>query len=112
MRLTDEEKAMLDGDMGSHVQWAIDHQIKIGNFFDAADMVPVSQAHMMADPEAFGAAGAAFMEAIASRRGVRLTPSCWPRSISFSRTPGAISPAVIAAVKTYRIRDVADKFAP
>ena len=59
MRLTDEEKAMLAGDMGSHVQWAMDHQIKIGNFFDATDMVPVSQAHMMADPESFGAAGAA-----------------------------------------------------
>ena len=65
MRLTDKEKAMLAGDMGPHVQWAIDHQIKIGKFFDATDMVPVSQAHMMADPESFGAAGAAFMEAIA-----------------------------------------------
>ena len=65
MRLTDEEKAMLAGDMGSHMQWAIDHQIKIGNFFDADDMVPVSQAHMMADPESFGDAGAAFMETIA-----------------------------------------------
>ena len=33
MRLTDEEEAMLTGDMGPHVQWAIDHQIKIGTFF-------------------------------------------------------------------------------
>ncbi|MEL0042930.1 MAG: hypothetical protein VW828_06150, partial [Candidatus Puniceispirillum sp.] len=37
--------------MGPAQQWAIDHQIKVGRFFDAIDMVPVSQAHMMADPE-------------------------------------------------------------
>jgi len=62
MNLTDEEKAMHDGAMGPAQQWAIDHQIKVGRFFDAIDMVPVSQAHMMADPESFGDAGVAFME--------------------------------------------------
>jgi len=62
MNLNDEEKAMLAGEMGSARQWAIDHQIKVGNFFDATDMVPVSQAHMMADPESVGEAGVDFME--------------------------------------------------
>ena len=65
MRLTDHEKAMLSGELGPNMQWAIDHQIKIGNFFDAVEMVPISQAHMMADPESFGDAGVEFMEAIA-----------------------------------------------
>ena len=34
--------------------------------FDAADMVPVSQAHMMADPESLGEAGVAFVEGLAT----------------------------------------------
>lgn len=65
MRLTDEEEAMLAGKMGKARQWAIDHQIKVGRMFDAEDLVPVSQAHMMGDPEAVGEAGADFLEGMA-----------------------------------------------
>ena len=65
MRLTDEEKAMQAGEMGKARQWAIDHQIKVGRMFDADDLVPVSQAHMMGDPEAVGEAGADFLEKMA-----------------------------------------------
>ena len=65
MRLNDEEKAMLAGEFGAAKKWAIDHQIKVGEFFDAEDMVAVSQAHMMADPESVGEAGVLFMEEIA-----------------------------------------------
>jgi predicted aconitase len=67
MKLNAEEQAMLAGDCGPAKQWAIDHQMKVGRFFDAVDMVPVSQAHMMADPESFGDAGVDFMEAIAGQ---------------------------------------------
>jgi predicted aconitase len=66
MRLTDEEKAMLAGEHGPARQWAIDHQLKVGRMFDAEDMVPVSQAHMMADPESLGEAGVAFVESFAA----------------------------------------------
>jgi len=31
------------------VQWAIEHQIKVGRYFGADDFVPVAQAHIMAD---------------------------------------------------------------
>src|SRR5271170_5778569 len=51
MRLTDEERAMLAGELGEPRRWAIAHQIAVGEFFDAADLVPVSQAHIMADTE-------------------------------------------------------------
>ncbi|MGE0705133.1 MAG: aconitase X, partial [Vicinamibacterales bacterium] len=51
MRLTAEEEAMLAGEMGEAKRWAIDHQIKVGRVFDAEDLVSVSQAHMMVDPE-------------------------------------------------------------
>ncbi|MBL6596228.1 MAG: aconitase X catalytic domain-containing protein [Candidatus Puniceispirillum sp.] len=69
MHLSDEEKAMLNGEFGKAKQWAIDHQIKVGEFFDAKDMVAVSQAHMMADPESVGNAGVDFMESIANDGG-------------------------------------------
>ena len=57
MKLNDKECAMRNGDFGPAQQWAINHQIQVGSFFDAIDMVPVSQAHMMADPESVGEAG-------------------------------------------------------
>jgi predicted aconitase len=65
MRLTDEEEAMLAGDAGEPRRWAMDHMLKVGGMFDAPDLVPVSQAHMMADPESLGEAGVAFLEGLA-----------------------------------------------
>ena len=57
MRLTAEESAMLAGEFGEPRRWAIAHQIAVGEFFDAADFVRVSQAHLMADTESLGEAG-------------------------------------------------------
>ena len=65
MQLNDEEKAMLAGDFGPAVTWALKHQLQVGRMFDAEDMVSVSQAHMMADPESLGEAGVAFTEKLA-----------------------------------------------
>ena len=72
MRLSDEEQAMLAGEMGPACRWAIDHQLQVGRMFDAADMVPVSQAHMMADPESLGDAGVGFVEGLV-KDGARVT---------------------------------------
>ena len=69
MRLTDEEQAMLAGEMGQAKRWAIDHQMQVGGMFNAADLVPVSQAHMMVDPESAGEAGVAFLERLAAQGG-------------------------------------------
>ncbi|MGI9426662.1 MAG: aconitase X [Hyphomicrobiaceae bacterium] len=65
MRLSHEEDAMLNGELGKARQWALEHQVQVGQMFDAADMVAVSQAHMMADPESIGEAGVVFMEGFA-----------------------------------------------
>ncbi|MEL6207966.1 MAG: aconitase X catalytic domain-containing protein [Pseudomonadota bacterium] len=65
MKLTDKELAMQAGAFGPACQWAIEHQTQVGRMFDAADMVEVSQAHMMADPESLGDAGVAFVETMA-----------------------------------------------
>ncbi|WP_334156156.1 aconitase X catalytic domain-containing protein [Agrobacterium pusense] len=64
MILTDEERAMLAGELGPVKRWAIDHMVQVGRMFDAADLVPVSQAHIMGDPEAVGEAGADLLESL------------------------------------------------
>ena len=69
MKLTDEEKAMLAGEMGEAKKWAIDHQMQVGGMFDAIDLVPVSQGHMMLDPESIGEAGVEFLEGLADAGG-------------------------------------------
>ena len=65
MRLTDEERAMLEGERGAARQWALRHQVEVGRMFDAQDMVPVAQAHMMADPESLGEVGVELFERLA-----------------------------------------------
>jgi len=45
MRLDDEERAMLAGEQGEPRRWATAQRIAVGDFLDAADLVPVSQAH-------------------------------------------------------------------
>lgn len=67
MKLRDEEKAMMAGEAGPAVKWAIEHQLQVGRMFDAEDMVSVSQAHMMADPESLGEAGVGFAEQLATQ---------------------------------------------
>ena len=56
---------MLAGEQGPVRQWAIRHQIAVGEFFDAPDLVPVGQAHIMADTESLGEAGVAWLEGLA-----------------------------------------------
>ena len=66
MKLPTECEAMLAGEMGPARQWAVEHQVQIGRMFDAEDMVKVSQAHMMADPESTGEAGVELVESFAA----------------------------------------------
>jgi predicted aconitase len=84
MRLSDEERAMHAGEMGEPRRWAIAHQIAVGEFFDAADLVPVSQTHIMADTESLSEAGVGFLEGLAAApaadRRVRVPTITDPRS--------------------------------
>jgi predicted aconitase len=88
MRLTSEEQAMLAGEMGAARKWAVEHQIQVGRMFDAMDMVQVSQAHMMADPESLGEAGVAFVERFAAlpenERRVAIPMITDPRGVDLS----------------------------
>jgi hypothetical protein len=88
MHLTDEERAMLAGAAGPARQWAIDHQMRVGRYLGAADFVPVSQAHIMADTESLGTAGVEWLERLASmpedQRGVRIPTITDPRGTDFA----------------------------
>ncbi|MFI5032032.1 MAG: aconitase X [Reyranellales bacterium] len=63
---------MLAGEPGPVRQWAIQHQMAVGAFFDAEDFVPVSQAHIMADTESLGDSGVDWLEALVAQPGARL----------------------------------------
>jgi predicted aconitase len=90
VRLTDEEQAMRAGDFGPLRQWAIEHQAKVGRYLGAADFVPVSQAHIMADTESLGEAGVAWLEGWAklpsAQRRVRIPTITDPRGTDFAAT--------------------------
>ncbi len=66
MKLAPEAEAMLAGEMGAARKWAVEHQLQVGRMFDARDLVEVSQAHMMADPESTGEAGVRLVEGFAA----------------------------------------------
>ncbi len=115
MRLNDEERAMLAGESGEPRRWAIAHQIAIGEFFDAPDLVPVSQAHIMADTESLGEAGVEFLERLAAlpdgERRVRVPTLTDPRGLDFSvykrlghsEAMAALEARTIAALKSFGV---------
>src|SRR5450432_548220 len=88
MRLTDEEESMRTGKLGPAVQWAIEHQVRVGSYLGAADFVPVSQAHIMADTESLGVAGVEWLERLAAlpeaQRHVRIPTITDPRGTDFA----------------------------
>jgi len=88
VRLNDEEQAMRAGEFGPATQWAIEHQIQVGRYLGAADFVPVSQAHIMADTESLGVAGVEWLEHWArlpeAQRRVRIPTITDPRGTDFA----------------------------
>jgi predicted aconitase len=79
---------MLAGETGPVRQWAIQHQMRVGSYLGAADFVPVSQAHIMADTESLGIAGVEWLERFAvlpeQHRRVRIPTITDPRGTDFA----------------------------
>jgi predicted aconitase len=89
MKLNDEEQEILAGKLGAAAQEAIRHQIKVGEFFDAENFVPVTQAHIMADTESLGEAGVRWLEGLAAatdgQSQVRVPTITDPRGTDFAK---------------------------
>ena len=88
MNLTAEEQALRAGEYGPAAQWAIEHQIKVGEYLGAADFVAVSSAHVMADTESLGLAGVEWVERLATQaagqRCLRVPTITDPRGTDFA----------------------------
>ena len=78
---------MLDGRHGYPRQWAMQQQLKVGQFFGAKDFVPVAQSHIMCDTESLGEAGIEHVEKLAEcskeHRNVLIPTVTDPRGIDF-----------------------------
>ena len=61
MRLTGEERRLLDGERGEAVAEALQGQLEVGQFFGAERLVPVTSVHMMGDIEVMGDGGLDFL---------------------------------------------------
>ena len=88
MNLTAEEQALRRGEFGEAAQWAIEHQIKVGDYLGARDFVAVTSAHVMADTESLGEAGVEWLEGLARlpahARRVRIFTITDPRGADFA----------------------------
>jgi hypothetical protein len=88
MKLNELEHEMQAGGHGPAVRSAIAHQVKVGGFFGAADFVPVTQAHIMADTESLGKAGVEWVESLTrgdARARVRVPTIMDPRGTDFAK---------------------------
>jgi len=88
MRLNDEEQDILAGKCGPVARLALQHQVKVGEFFGAEDFVPVTQAHIMADTESLGEAGVQWLEGLAdadAQARVRVPTITDPRGTDFAK---------------------------
>src|SRR5215472_2777077 len=89
MRLNDEEQDILAGKSGPVARQALEHQLKVGEFFGAENFVPVTQAHIMADTESLGEAGVRWLEGLAAagegQRRVRIPTITDPRGTDFAK---------------------------
>ena len=107
MRLSEDERAMLAGEQGPVRQWALRHQIDVAEFFDADDLVPVGQAHVMADTESLGEAGVAWLEGLAAapaaQRRVRIPTITDPRGLDFASYKRLKQTEAMAAIEARAI---------
>jgi predicted aconitase len=108
VRLSDEERAVLAGEHGRARQWALRHQIEVGDFFDAPNFVPVGQAHVMADTESLGEEGVRWLERLATlppdERRVRVPTITDPRGVDFATYKRLGQTDAMAAIEARAIR--------
>ena len=89
VKLNDEERAMLAGQLGEPRRLSMEHILEVGRFFDAEDLVEVSQVHLMADTESTGEAGLQYLEMLGTypegERRVRVPTVTDPLGCDFAK---------------------------
>jgi predicted aconitase len=68
MQLTVEEQAMMRGEQGPAVKSALEYLVKVGEFWGAKRLVPVTNVHMMGDIEVMGDGGLKWLECNAAQK--------------------------------------------
>ena len=82
MNLTDADKRKLDGGEGPAVQHAMEHLLKMGEAFDAEEMVDLHTVHVFSDYRTVGDGGVNFYENLVDMGGhISLPSSCEPMSM-------------------------------
>ena len=66
MRLTHQQQQWFDGDGGPALQWAMQFNESLGNFYDAECLLPVASAHFGPDTRMAGAAGHELLQTLVS----------------------------------------------
>ena len=82
MLLTRQQQQWLDGEGGPALQWAMQFNESLGNFYDAAWLVPVSSAHFAPDTRMAGDAGQTLPQTLVAD-GARI------------RVPGYLDPCLV-----------------
>ena len=82
MLLTRQQQQWLDGEGGPALQWAMQFNESLGNFYDAARLVPVSSAHFAPDTRMAGDAGQTLLQTLVAD-GARI------------RVPGYLDPCLV-----------------
>lgn len=82
MKLSDIDKRKLDGGEGPAVQHAMEHLLKMGQAFDAEEMVDLHTVHVFSDYRTIGDGGVNFYENLVNLGGhVSIPSSCEPMSM-------------------------------
>ena len=92
MNLTDQEQRWLDGENGPSLQWAMNFNVSLGQFFDAPDLVPVSSAHFGPDTRMGGDPALALLERLVSEKAsIRVPGYLDPCHVDFGRAAELIA---------------------
>lgn len=91
MKLTDEERDMLEGGAGPVLQKALTYQLQVGEFFGADHFVPITNAHFTGDFEVMDTAGLNFLEELAAAGAKVRVPT--------TRNSTCVDPLAVAQLK-------------
>lgn len=92
MKLTTEQRRWLAGEQGASLQWAMEFNLALGEFFDAESMHRVSSAHFAPDLRMGGEACTRLLERVVDDGGRVAVPSYMdPCSVDFGRAAEMVS---------------------